>query len=153
MKYGLILLYGFCLCNVFAMPLEYNKEDIIYYIASQATNVPVFLLKAIAVVESNEFQYAIGDGGKSKGMMQINEIWRDYYIKKYGTYDPMNKIEAVILSGNILYDHFTFFKRWEYAIAAYRQGRRHVIENGIVGSYAHRILYKWKFFDRTILIQ
>lgn len=65
--------------------LSHTKSNIpeslpsIFMRVSLATGVDYKLLKAIAIVESNLDPWAIGDYGKSLGLMQIHKTTRKHY--------------------------------------------------------------------------
>jgi len=111
----------------------------IYEIAEEVTGAPANILRAIAIVESNEKDTAIGDDGISKGRMQINELYRKERIQKYGYYDPFNPLDSVILSGYIYMANLRIFKNVDKAIASHRQGRTGVIKNGATMWYVNRV--------------
>jgi len=118
--------------------------ETVYAMGSIITGIDEHLLRAIAIVESNEKDFAIGDDGKSKGRMQINETWRASNLKKYGYYDPHNPIDAVVIGGFILKENYAYFNDWNLAIAAYRQGKTHVNKYGIKGTYTQKVMSMWE---------
>lgn len=74
----------------------------IYERAELVTGAPAEILRAIAIVESNEGDNQVGDGGRSHGRFQINETYRDERVRKYGEYDPHDSLnisseEAVMM--------------------------------------------------------
>ncbi len=136
----IFLLLPFFLCGstIYKKQLPIIQLSI-YEIAEQVTGAPANILKAIAIVESNENDSAIGDDGISMGRMQINELYREERVSKYGDYNPFDALDSVILSGHIYMANFNIFKDHDKAIAAHRQGRRGVLKYGATKWYVDRV--------------
>lgn len=111
----------------------------IYEVAEDVTGTPANILKAVAIIESNEYDNAIGDGGNSKGRMQLNEKYHAERANKYGEYNPFNSQQAVIIAGFIFMEHCNKFNNVNKAIAAYRQGVHGVKSNGPTTWYVNRV--------------
>lgn len=111
----------------------------VYDVAEMATGTPAKILKAIAKVESEENDKATGDGGKSKGRMQLNEKWRAYRVGKYGHYDPRDPQDSVMLSAIIFQEHLNILGSVDAAIAAHNQGLASVQQNGIYYTYVKKV--------------
>ena len=120
---------------------KYEPIDI-YTIAEEITGCPAFILYGIASAESDFMASAIGDGGKSLGMFQINETFREIRIAKYGEYNPFNPIEGAIIAGFIMAENMAVFEDYHQAICSYRQGIDGVKENGAMTWYSKKVLGK-----------
>ena len=112
----------------------------VYEVAELATGAPSNILKALAIVESNENDRARGDGGKSRGRMQINEKWRKSRVAKYGKYDPHNAQDAAVLTGRMFMDNLRYFDGdIDKAIAAHKMGRDGVLNIGMPWGYVNKV--------------
>ena len=120
---------------------KYEPIDI-YTIAEEITGCPSFILYGIASAESDFTATAIGDGGKSLGMFQINETFRDIRVRKYGEYNPFNPLEAAIIAGFIMAENLAVYPDYHQAICAYRQGITGVQKNGAMTWYSEKVLEK-----------
>ena len=129
-------------CKNTALP-KYKPIDI-YTIAEEITGCPAWILYGIASAESDFTANAIGDGGKSLGMFQINETFRDIRVAKYGEYNPFNPIDAAIIAGFIMMENIAEFGDYHQAICAYRQGITGVLENGAMTWYSEKVLREGK---------
>lgn len=118
----------------------------IYDLAVRGTCVPACILEAIAKVESNEIDSAIGDDGRSLGRMQINEDFRELRVAAYGKYDPHNPYDSTRIAALILQDHYIEFRSWPYAISAYNQGAGATRKKGLRLDYLSKVERKlgWK---------
>lgn len=101
---------------------EKIEKKTIYEIAEEQTGAPAWILEGIAMAESGGINLAIGDGGKSKGLMQLNESYRKERVQKYGEYDPFDPLESLIISGKLYIDNLKLLGSEDLAIAAHRQG-------------------------------
>lgn len=111
----------------------------VYEVAELITGAPANILKAIAITESNENDDAVGDDGISRGRMQLNELYHDERVMKYGEYDPHNSLDSVIIAGFLFMDNLNHFGDVDKAIAAYRQGVSGVKEHGVTEWYVKRV--------------
>lgn len=126
--------------------LTQSPAPSIYDLAVRGTCVPACILEAIAKVESNEIDSAIGDDGRSLGRMQINEDFRELRVAVYGKYDPHNPYDATRIAALILQDHFRTFRSWPYAVSAYNQGAGATRKKGLRLDYLSKVERKlgWK---------
>lgn len=117
-----------------------QREYTTYEIASEITGCPEYILRGIAFAESTFRADAIGDDGMSLGRFQINEKYHAYYAEQYGEYNPFCPLESAILTGRIFMDNLLALGSIEDAIAAHRQGRTGVRNNGRTQWYVDRVL-------------
>ena len=111
----------------------------VYEVAELITGAPANILKAIAIIESNENDDAVGDDGISRGRMQLNELYHDERVMKYGEYDPHNSLDSVIIAGFLFMDNLNRLGDVDKAIAAHRQGVSGVKEHGDTKWYVQRV--------------
>jgi len=111
----------------------------VYEVAELITGAPANILKAIAITESNENDGAVGDDGTSRGRMQLNELYHDERVMKYGEYDPHNSLDSVIIAGFLFMDNLNRLGDVDKAIAAHRQGVSGVKEHGDTEWYVKRV--------------
>lgn len=112
----------------------------IYERAVMGTPVPARLLRAVAIVESNERDDAVGPDGHDKGRMQLRELYHAERAALYGQeYDPHNPVHSTRIAALILADHYTRFGRWDYALSAYNKGAGGVLSTGLAYQYLAKI--------------
>lgn len=110
-----------------------------YAWAEAITGAPATILRATARTESGESDEAIGDGGISLGRFQLNELYRDWRISRYGDYDPCEPYSAAVIAGRIYVDNLARLRDPTLAIAAHRQGAGGVERNGPTRWYVERV--------------
>lgn len=145
MKFFVLVLFSLfiwaCSIKVQEKPLVQQKPaPTAYERAEQRTGVSSFLLHAIAIVESNENDAAIGDDGKSIGRMQLNEAFHKERAKKFGEYNPYDVYDATYIAGMIYRENYNILKDEYKAIAAYRQGVHGVQTRGADSVYVNKVL-------------
>ena len=111
----------------------------VYEVAELITGAPANILKAIAITESNENDDAVGDDGISRGRMQLNELYHDERVMKYGEYNPFNSLESVVIAGFLFMDNLVRLGDIDKAIAAHRQGVNGVRKYGASEWYVNRV--------------
>ena len=104
------------------------------------TGTSAYILKALAIVESDEDDSAIGDDGVSLGRFQINERFREWNVATFGEYDPCDPYSAAVFVGRLYqYNHSRLGTHYR-AIAAHRQGAKGVRDNGPSHWYVERVI-------------
>lgn len=112
----------------------------LYERAVMGTPVPARLLRAVAIVESNERDDAIGPDGHDKGRMQLRELYHAERAALYGQdYDPHNPVHATRIAALILSGHFERFRDWRLALSAYNKGAGRVLQTGLAVRYLELI--------------
>ena len=111
----------------------------VYEIAEIITGAPAYILRAIAITESNENSDAIGDDGMSKGLMQLNEKFHKERADKYGEYDPFIPLDSLIIAGYLYMDNLRKLGDHDLAIAAHRQGVDGVRKYGASKWYINKV--------------
>lgn len=123
------------------------NDDYIYIQCTKNTIISPYLLKAIAIVESQENDNAIGDNGFSKSRFQLYEVYHTERAKRYGEYDVNNPMEAGRISALYLQECFLAFPNDPVkAICAYRQGINGVKINGPTTWYSNRVIKNMNIF-------
>lgn len=145
MKFFILVLFSVfiwaCSPKVQKEPLALQQlAPTAYERAEQRTGVSSFLLHAIAIVESNESDNAIGDDGKSIGRMQLNESFHEERARKFGEYNPYDAYDATYIAGMIYRENYNILKDECKAIAAYRQGVHGVQTRGADSVYVNKVL-------------
>ncbi len=120
---------------------ENNEIEVlsIYEVAEIITGAPANILRAIAITESNENDDAVGDDGISRGRMQLNELYHDERVMKYGEYNPFNSLGSVVIAGFLFMDNLVRLGDIDKAIAAHRQGVNGVRKYGASEWYVNRV--------------
>lgn len=95
------------------------------------------IVKAIIKEESNGNPNAVGDGGESIGLMQIQPRWHREKMEELGIVNLYDPQENVILGCAILPDLYDKYGNYEDALSVYNSGNA---EDG--KAYAERILSK-----------
>lgn len=95
------------------------------------------IVKAIIKEESNGNPNAVGDGGESIGLMQIQPRWHRAKMEDLGIVNLYDPQENVILGCSILSDLYDKYGNYEDALSVYNSGNT---EDG--KAYAERILKK-----------
>ena len=116
--------------------VEGISNEIIDDIATRS-GVDPNIVKAIIKEESGGNPNAVGDGGESIGLMQIQPRWHRAKMEELGIvslYDPQ---ENVILGCCVLSDLYDKYGNYEDALSVYNSGNT---EDG--KAYAERILRK-----------
>ena len=75
-------------------PAPLPKVETLYDKCVSGTIVPAARLRAHAIVESDERDDAIGDGGKSLSRFQLYEVYHDYRAAKWGAYNVNDPEQA-----------------------------------------------------------
>ena len=95
------------------------------------------IVKAIIQEESNGNPNAVGDGGESIGLMQIQPRWHQTKMEELGIVNLYDPQENVILGCSILSDLYDKYGNYEDALSVYDSGNVHDGKQ-----YAERILKK-----------
>lgn len=95
------------------------------------------IVKAIIKEESGGNPNAVGDGGESIGLMQIQPRWHRAKIEELGIVSLFDPQENVIVGCNILAELYDKYGNYEDALSVYNSGNT---EDG--KAYAERILRK-----------
>jgi hypothetical protein len=122
------------------IPAAPTPEPTLYERCVEGTIVPALLLRAIARAESDECDWAIGDGGMSIGRFQLCEVYHAARSRAWGMYSPTIPEQAGRIAALYLQDCLRAFPGDEArGIAAYRQGVYGVKRDGPTLWYVERV--------------
>ena len=113
------------------------------------------LVIAMIGVESSYDADAIGDGGDSVGLMQVQEKWHGERMARLGASDLMNPYENVTVGIDYIAEQLAQGKGIEWALHAYNGGVQYADEmtaSGQVSDYAAKVMaeaYKLTYERRT----
>lgn len=118
-------------------------------------DVPYALVLAMIEHESGYVFDAIGDGGNSKGYMQIYEEYHTDRMERLGVNDLMNPYQNVLVGIDFLSYLLDKYGTVQDALAAYNYGengaREHLWNNGIwVYSYNREIMQRMKEIEEVV---
>ena len=118
-------------------------------------DVPYALVLAIIEQESGYEFDKTGDGGQSKGYMQIYEKWHTDRMQKLGCTDLMNPYQNVRVGIDFLSYLLKKYGTIQDALAAYNYGekgaREHLWSNGVyVYSYNTAIMQRMKEIEEAV---
>lgn len=96
--------------------------------------------------------WAIGDDGKSRGRMQINEVYHAQRAAQFGEYDPHNCFDALRVADGIWQENFAYWSALvpydepdrarvveDLTIASYQRGREGVRKYGPIWEYVNKV--------------
>lgn len=96
---------------------------------AQETGVPIPIIAAVALVESNWRPRAIGrnsNGTHDSGLMQINSQYQDYYVELFWQgseeFDPFDPVHSLYMGAQILSWLYRLTSDWRKAVLAYNVG-------------------------------
>ena len=118
-------------------------------------DVPYALVLAIIEHESGYEFDKVGDGGQSKGYMQIYEKWHTDRMKRLNCTDIMNPYQNVRVGIDFLSYLLKKYGTVQDALAAYNYGekgaREHLWSNGVyVYSYNSAIMQRMKEIEEVV---
>lgn len=118
-------------------------------------DVPYALVLALIEHESGYEFDKVGDGGQSKGYMQIYEKWHTDRMQRLGCTDLMNPYQNVRVGIDFLSYLLKKYGTVQDALAAYNYGekgaREHLWSNGVyVYSYNSAIMQRMKEIEEVV---
>lgn len=146
----------------YELPEEYQKagylpEKMQIYISClcKQYDVPYALVLAIIEQESGYEFDKTGDGGQSKGYMQIYEKWHTDRMQKLGCNDIMNPYQNVRVGIDFLAELHEKYGTWQDTLTAYNYGekgaREYLWSNGVyVYSYNTAIMQRMKEIEEVV---
>lgn len=126
----------------YTVPLSTEVQDVIFE-ECEKYNIPHSLIIAMIEQESQYDWTAIGDSGKSYGLMQIQKGYHQETMISLGCSDLLNPIDNVKTGINIIHTLLEKGKGVEWTLMAYNGGESYAnkkVKNGIVTNYATNIL-------------
>lgn len=123
------------------LPVVEVRVLTLYDICVEGTLVPADLLRAIAIVESEERDDRPGDGGLSLSRFQLYEIYHAERAAAWGEYDVTDPAQAGRIAALYLQNCIIAYSGdIERGIAAYRQGVYGVERDGATLWYVERVM-------------
>ena len=127
------------------IPLSKELQDYTRKICEKYGNVDETLVYALIKQESNFRVKALGDNGRSKGLMQIQEIWHKERMKKLGVDSLMTAKGNIRVGIDILSEKIDKYNDLGKALTAYNAGDggayKYYFSKGIYANdYAKKII-------------
>ena len=127
------------------IPLSKELQDYTRKICEKYGNVDETLVYALIKQESNFRVKALGDNGRSKGLMQIQEIWHKERMKKLGVDSLMTAKGNIRVGIDILSEKIDKYDDLGKALSAYNAGDggayKYYFSKGIYANdYAKKII-------------
>ena len=127
------------------IPLSKELQDYTRKICEEYGNVDETLVYALIKQESNFRIKALGDNGKSKGLMQIQEMWHKKRMKKLGVDSLMTAKGNIRVGIDILSEKIDKYDDLGKALTAYNAGDggayKYYFSKGIYANdYAKKII-------------
>lgn len=127
------------------IPLSKELQDYTRKICEEYGNVDETLVYALIKQESNFRVKALGDNGRSKGLMQIQEIWHKKRMKKLGVDSLMTAKGNIRVGIDILSEKIDKYDDLGKALTAYNAGDggayKYYFSKGIYANdYAKKII-------------
>ena len=99
---------------------------IMFDMAAAGYGTPVEILESVAWVESKFNPYALSperaDGYCDMGMFQINSQFLDWFMQRYGDFDPLDPGAAIKVAALHLNWLYGKYRNWYNVILAYNAG-------------------------------
>lgn len=124
------------------VPLEEPLQDHIFILCEEYGIDPAIVIAMIGK-ESVNNPHAVGDGGNSLGLMQIQPRWHKDRMKRLGITSLFNPYQNVTVGIDILRELFATGKSTEWVLMAYNGGQAYANEKaalGIVSDYANTVI-------------
>lgn len=127
---------------IYPVPLD---EDLQFFIirSCEARHIDPAVVMAMIEKESGYDASAVGDGGNSLGLMQIQPRWHSERMKELGCEDLFDPYQNVTVGIDILATLSETGKPVEWALMAYNGGTKYAYKmeaNGKVSPYAAEVL-------------
>lgn len=128
----------------YEVPLSEDLQDHIFEECAKYAIHPAIVIAMIGK-ESGYNPDAVGDGGNSLGLMQIQPKWHRERFKKLNITNLFNPKQNVTVGIDILAELYETGKPIEWILMAYNGGRSYANEKaalGIVSDYANMVIAK-----------
>lgn len=137
--------------TLYDVPLDANLQNYIMYLCDEYC-ISASLVMALIERESNFNVSAIGDNGRSYGLMQIQEYHHSERMDKLGVDNLLNPYQNVLVGIDILAEKLANYDTVGEALTAYNAGAyKHYFSKGIYASnYAEEIIKRAEELERGI---
>lgn len=132
--------------KTYDVPLDADLQNHIITLCDRE-NIDPALVMAVIGVESNYNADAIGDNGRSYGLMQVQTEWHQDRIERLKTTDMLNPYDNVTVGIDILAEKISKDKGIEWALMAYNGGNSHadmMQQTGQLSEYAETVIKLWQ---------
>ena len=137
--------------NPYGVPLDGELQMYIIEACNRA-NISPALVFAIIEKESNYDVLAVGDGGDSLGIMQIQPKWHQWRMEAVGGRDWLNPYDNIAVGIHILTDLFETYGDDVYMVLmAYNGGRSYaekMEQKGEISNYAKEVSVRAEELDQ-----
>lgn len=136
----------------FDVPLDEELQDYIFELCEEY-NIDPALVIAMIEKESNFTASAIGDGGNSLGLMQIQPRWNQDRMDILGCQDLLDPFQNVAVGIDLLAELFDKGNSVEWVLMAYNGGQSYAnrkISNGEISTYAQTVLHNSENLERGV---
>jgi hypothetical protein len=126
----------------FDVPLSEELQDHIFAVCEEYRIEPSIVI-AMIERESGFRDWVVGDGGKSFGLMQIQERWHLERMERLGVTDLLDPYQNVLVGIDILAELFGRYDDIEWVLMAYNGGASYannLAERGVVSAYATGVI-------------
>ena len=126
----------------FDVPLDKDLQDYIFATCEELGVDPA-LVVSIIKKESNYILDAVGDKGRSLGLMQIQPRWQKERMAKFGCDNLLDPYQNITIGVDILRELIDTGNSLEWVLMAYNGGQAYAnkyISQGIVSSYAKTVI-------------
>lgn len=124
------------------VPLEKDLQDYIFALCEEYGIYPELAIGMIET-ESNFNASAVGDGGNSLGLMQIQPRWHQDRMNKLGCTNLLDPYQNVKVGIDYLAELMHKDKSVEWALMAYNGGHKYAdekLEERVLSEYAETVL-------------
>lgn len=130
------------------LPPKYDvplSDDLVLHIIDVAdeNNIDPELILAIIKQESNFDASAIGDSGRSFGLMQVQKKWHGERMQRLGCTDLLNPYENIIVGADIIAEKLRSGKGMAWALMAYNGGNPYansMLQSSEISEYAQNVI-------------
>lgn len=132
------------------IPLSYELQDHIFNLCEDKDLDPAIIFGMIEK-ESHFNADAVGDNGRSIGLMQIQDRWHHERMARLGVYDLKDPFQNVAVGIDILSQLLDRGKSIEWALMAYNGGAGYAnrkLAKGEVSSYVEKVLENAAKYER-----
>ena len=132
------------------VPLSEEIQDFVFDICEEHNICPSLII-AIMEQESQFDVVAIGDDGKSFGIMQVQPRWHFDRMEKYGVTDLLDPYQNITVAVDYIVELRGMNSELEWVLMAYNKGpgdADELMRNGITLEYATEIMQRLKELEK-----
>lgn len=137
--------------NYFNVPLSEEIQDHIFSECERCAISPALVI-AIIEYESQYDASAVGDGGKSVGLMQIQERWHAERMDRLGCTDLLNPFENITVGVDLICELYNTNPDIQWVLMAYNGGTGYanrMMEADTYSDYAVEIAQRAEELERN----